>query len=89
MYNCEINPELRLILNKLSKKDKVTYDYVFKKIDEIANCSDVDHYKNLTHEMKDRKRVHIGNFVLVFKHIKSENKIYFVDFDHHDNIYGH
>jgi len=87
MYNCEINPELRQILNKLSKKDKSTYEQVLKKIDEVANCSDVEHYKNLMHEMKDRKRVHIGNSVLVFKYIRSENKIYFVDFDHHDNIY--
>ena len=88
MYNYEINPELRQILNKLSKKDKSTYEQVLKKIDEVVNCFDVEHYKNLTYEMKDRKSVHIGSFVLVFKYIVSENKIYFVDFDHHDNIYG-
>ena len=38
--------------------------------------------------MKDRKRVHIGHFVLVFKFIKEENKIKFMDFDHHDVIYN-
>ena len=35
-----------------------------------------------------KKRVHIGHFVLVFKIIKRENKIVFMDFDHHDKIYG-
>jgi len=88
MYNYEINPELRQILNRLSKKDKSLWEQVLKKIDEIINCSDVEHYKNLRHDMKDKKRVQIGHFVLVFKYIESENKIYFVDFDHHDNIYG-
>jgi len=37
--------------------------------------------------LKDKKRVHVGNFVLVFKLVKKENKIIFLDFDHHDNIY--
>ncbi len=35
--------------------------------------------------MKNSKRVHIGHFVLVFRYVGS--KVYFDDFDHHDNIY--
>ncbi len=31
------------------------------------------------------KRVHIGHSVLIFKVVG--NKVYFDDFDHHDNIY--
>ncbi len=57
------------------------------KINEVINSGNVEHYKNLRHDMKDKKRVHIGHFVLVFIFIKSENKISFVDFDHHDKIY--
>ncbi len=37
--------------------------------------------------MSERKRVHIGHFVLVFKFMKEKKTIVFVDFDHHDNIY--
>ena len=87
MYSHEIIPYLQQILKKLSKRDRVLYVRVLNKIEEIINCEDVEHYKNLRHNMSDRKRVHIGHFVLVFKFIKEENKIKFVDFDHHDKIY--
>jgi len=34
------------------------------------------------------RRVHIGkSFVLVFEIVENENKVIFLDFDHHDNIY--
>lgn len=88
MYSYEVIPYLKNILNKLSKKDKNLYEQVLKKIEEIINCFDVEHYKNLRYDMKDSKRVHIGHFVLVFQFIKYENKIKFLDLDHHDVIYG-
>lgn len=87
MYNYEVIPSLKKILNKLLKKDKNLYDQVLKKIEEIINSSNVEHYKNLKYNMKDSKRVHIGHFVLVFKFDKMNNLVLFLDFDHHDNIY--
>ena len=87
MYSYEILPSLQRILNKLSKKDRWLYEQILKKIEGVITCSDVEHYKNLRYDMKDKKRVHIGHFVLVFKIIKKENKIVFMDFDHHDKIY--
>ena len=83
----DILPSLQKKLNKLSKKDRILYEQILGKIDEIINSANVEHYKNLRHDMKDQKRVHIGHFALVFRFIKSENKIIFDDFDHHDNIY--
>jgi len=88
MYSYEIIPYLQERLKKLSKKDKKLYERVLTKIQEVINSEDVEHYKNLRYEMSDRKRVHIGHFVLVFKFIKEENKIKFIDFDHHDSIYS-
>ena len=87
MYSYEILPSLQKILNKLAKRDKILYEEVLKKIQEVLNSESIEHYKNLRYDMKDKKRVHIGHFVLVFKFIQLENKIVFVDFDHHDNIY--
>jgi len=58
-----------------------------KKIEEVINSDDIEHYKNLRYDLKDRKRVHVGPFVLAFKFIKEENKIIFLDFQHHDKIY--
>lgn len=88
MYSYEIIPSLQRVLNKLSKKNRIIYNQILNKIAEIINSADVEHYKNLKYNMKDKKSVHLGHFVLVFKFIKSENKIIFVDFDHHDNIYS-
>ncbi len=87
MYSHEITQPLQRILNKLSKKDRVIYEQVLKKIDEIINSPNVEHYKNLKYDLKDKKRVHVGSSVLVFKFIKGENKIFFLDYDHHDIIY--
>ncbi len=87
MRSHEILPSLLKSLAKLSKKDKPLYEQVIKKIDEVTQTPDVEHYKNLRHDMKDSKRVHIGHFVLTFEYRKKEDKIIFKDFDHHDNIY--
>lgn len=87
MYSYEIKPSLQKILTKLSKKDKSLYEQVLKKIEEIINAYDIEHYKNLRYAMKDSKRVHVGQFVLVFSFDKNTNIISFDDFDHHDNVY--
>ena len=87
MHKFEVSKNLQDILKKLSKKNKVLYNQIFGKMDEIINCYDVEHYKNLRYDMKDSKRAHIGHFVLVFKFDKQKDIVYFEDFDHHDNIY--
>lgn len=75
------------IFVKLAKKDKQLYENLLNKMKEILLSLDVEHYKNLRYDLKDKKRVHIGHFVLVFKYDKQNDMIFFDDFDHHDNIY--
>tara|TARA_B100001971_G_C18012068_1_gene442913 strand:+ start:236 stop:502 length:267 start_codon:yes stop_codon:yes gene_type:complete len=87
MREFEIKPELHKKLVKLSKKDKKSYESVMKKIKEIVNSYDIEHYKNLRYNLKDSKRVHISHFVLVFSYDKSKDFISFEDYDHHDKIY--
>jgi YafQ family addiction module toxin component len=87
MHNFAVNDELKKKLSKISKKNKELYEQIMKKIDEIINSYDVEHYKNLRQGMKDLKRAHIGHFVLVFRFDKGNNFIFFDDFDHHDLIY--
>ena len=86
-HQFEYSEKLQKILDKLSKKNGKLYNQVIKKINEIINSEDVEHYKNLRHDLKEFKRVHIGHFVLTFKLDKNKNLISFEDFDHHDNIY--
>jgi len=87
MHEFEIKPELDKKLVKLFKKDKKSYEAVMKKIDEVISSYDIEHYKNLRHDMKDSKRVKIGSFVLIFSFDKLNNLVSFEDYDHHDKIY--
>lgn len=87
MREFEIKPELEKILKRLIKKDKNLYEQLMKKIEEIIESYDVEHYKNLRYNMKESKIVHIGHFVLVFSYDKKSDFLSFEYFDHHDNIY--
>ena len=90
MFDFNLTDELKLIIEKLAKKDKKRTEIINKKIKQIINSdsTSIQHYKNLRHDLKDFKRVHIdSSFVLVFKVDIPNNFILFVDFDHHDKIY--
>lgn len=90
MFDFAYSEELEEVLSKLYKKDRVRYNAVLKKIEEIVS-QDLDtimHYKNLRHDLSDQKRVHIGeNFVLTFQVFVKENFILFLRFKHRDDIY--
>ena len=87
MYHFVVSENLERILNKVSKKDTDQYNQILKKIDEVIHSENVEHFKNLSYNKKDSKRVHSGHFVLIFQYKKEENLILFDDFDHHDTIY--
>jgi len=90
MFDFNLSDELKLIIKKLIRKDKKKVEIISKKIKEIINSDkqSIQHYKNLRHDLKDYKRVHIDkSFVLAFKVDILSNFILFVDFDHHDKIY--
>jgi len=88
MYKWERSDKLKKILNKLFKRDKIRYEAALKKIQEVITCKGFKHYKNLSYDMKEFKRVHVdSHFVLTFK-IDEKNKIIrFEDLQHHDYIY--
>ena len=90
MFNFDISDELRLLIRKLSKKDKKRVLILNKKIKEIVknNEDSIDRYKNCRYDLKDYKRIHIDrSFVLLFKVNKEENMIFFWRLKHHDDIY--
>lgn len=87
MYQYKIQPHLQKIMTKLFKKDPETRERIIKKINEIINSKDVEHYKNLRVPLQYLKRVQIREKVLVFKFDKKNKLISFENFDHHDKIY--
>lgn len=59
---------------------------ILVKRDEILNCEDLTHYKNLTHDLKKYRRVHVNtSYVILF--FGDDGAVYFVDYEHHDLIY--
>ena len=90
MFDFDISYELKLVIRKLSKKDRIKVEILNKKIKEIIgnDLSSIDRYKNCRYDLKDYKRVHLDkSFVLLFKVYKEKNMIYFWQLKHHDEAY--
>ena len=85
-YEDRFSEEIRKKLSKIKKKDVKHFKIVMKKIDNILQNPD-NKYKFLHYNMKGINRVHIGNFVLIFRIDHSNKLIFFEDYDHHDKIY--
>ena len=86
MYNYEIIPSLQRTLNKLSKKDKKTYEVIMNKIEEILE--NPQHYKPLRYDLAGERRVHImKSFVLKFEINETTRTVIFLFFGHHDEAY--
>ncbi|MFH0927578.1 MAG: addiction module toxin RelE [Candidatus Micrarchaeota archaeon] len=91
MFDYDFSEALRLKIKKLAKKDRKKALIIKKKADEIIKSSPeaIGHYKNLKNELSGLKRVHIDrHFVLTFRVDIERKFILFVDFDHHDKVYG-
>ena len=86
MYQDRYSNQITKVLKKLKKKDPKHFEIILKKINQILN-NPKHTYKDLHHDMKGIKRVHISHFVLIFKINHQEKIISFEDYDHHDNIY--
>lgn len=76
--------EFKKVIEKIAKKDKSGLRKIENQIYKIISNPLIG--KPLRNVMKQYRRVHIGSFVLVYK-IENE-EIIFMDFDHHDRVYG-
>ncbi len=72
------------ILGRYKQKDRSLFQEIEKRIEKIINDPTVG--KPLRYTLKNRRRVHVGSFVLVYEFHNGELR--FIDFDHHDKIYG-
>lgn len=70
-------------LRHCKKKDRVLFAEIQKQIEKILREPQIG--KPLRYTLKNRRRVHVGSFVLVYEFHK--NELRFLDFDHHDKIY--
>jgi YafQ family addiction module toxin component len=85
MYNLEIRDSVDKIFNKLAKKDRVSFEYISKKIAEIRE--NPYHFKPLKKPLQNFWRVHIGNYVLVYSINENTKTIIIERYKHHDEVY--
>lgn len=85
MYNLEVRESVDKIFKKLFRKDRVSFEYINKKIDEIRNFP--YHFKPLKSPLQNFRRVHIGNFVLVYSIDEKNKKVIIERYKHHDEAY--
>ncbi len=83
-YKPEFKEEYRKDLKKVRKNQEII-GRLEKKVTEILE--NPHHYKTLRNVLKNRRRVHIKNFVLIFEIEEENNKIVFHTFKHHDEAY--
>jgi YafQ family addiction module toxin component len=73
-------------LRKLNKKNRVLFEAILKKADEI--CINPQHYKNLNYPLNKYKRVHIdSNFILCFSVDEKTQTVILVKLAHHKDAY--
>mgnify|MGYP001563091347 FL=1 len=71
------------IVKKCKKSNLELFDELAHQIEKIISEPTVG--KPLRYTLKNRRRVHVGSFVLIYEF--HQNELRFLDFDHHDRIY--
>ncbi len=91
MFDFDLSNEFRKTLGKLAKKNPVIASAINKKIREIIakDKISISMYKNLRHDLRNLKRVHITNWlVMTFEVDLEKNFILFVKMAHRDDVYA-
>ncbi len=85
MYNLEIRKSVDRIFRKLAKKDGISFNYIDRKILEIRE--NPYHFKPLKKPLQSYRRVHIGNYVLVYSINEKTKTVLIERYKHHDEVY--
>ena len=85
MYALAVKEGVDRTLRKMAKRNPERLEAVRKKVEEILENR--YRFKPLRAPMQNKRRVHIGPFVLVYE-IDEGNKVAVLyDFEHHDRVY--
>lgn len=85
MYVLETREHVDKSFNKLAKKNPNQMEIISKKIQEILE--DPHRFKPMHFPLAGRRRVHFGNFVLLFSIDEQRKTVVLEDYEHHDRIY--
>ncbi len=83
MHNIEQSDDFKKAYRKLRKRDKVIFEQISQKMDELA--ADPSRFKHLRNVLAGFCRLHFGSYVLMYR-VESET-VFLVSIDHHDDAY--
>ena len=86
MYTLEARERVDRIFKKLAKKNPNQMEIVARKIQEILE--DPHRYKAMHFPLGGMRRVHFGNFVLLFSIDEQRKTVILEDYEHHDRVYS-
>ena len=84
-YTLDVSEHLDKIFFKLSKKDKLQFEILTRKIKEVLENPQIG--EPLKGNMAGQRSVHVRNFVLVYEIIEHKKIVKLLDYDHHDKVY--
>lgn len=85
MYGLKIRKNVERVFKKLAKKDKISSIYISKKIKEIRE--NPYHFKPLRKPFQNFRRVHIGNYVLIYSIDEKKQIVIIERYKPHDEVY--
>jgi mRNA-degrading endonuclease RelE of RelBE toxin-antitoxin system len=84
-YKISFPDDVSKVLKKLYKKDKLLYERIDKKVNEISLNPKMG--KPMESYLKGSWRVHIGHFVLMYTIDERNRIVEFYKIEHHDKVY--
>ncbi len=85
MFQVVVEEEVKEVVLKFIKKDKVKYEYFAKKVKQLAD--NPYHGKPLQNVLKGKWRVHLGEYVLIYSVNEEQKVITLLKLEHHDKVY--
>ena len=85
MYSISVKEHVEKIFRRLEKRDKKQLKILGKKLQQIAE--NPQHFKPLRAPMQNKRRAHIGSFILIYSINEKNTTIIVEDYTHHDEAY--
>lgn len=75
--------DMARVLRTFKRRDRNSFNDLHKLLEKVIREPILG--KPLRYSLKNRRRVHLGSYVLVYE--INDTELRFLDFDHHDRIY--
>ena len=82
-FRITLAPRVDEIFDRIAKRDPALHERIEGELVKLARAPQLG--KPLRHGLKNRRRLHVGSFVIVYEIMGDEAWVF--DFGHHNDIY--